>query len=109
MNIITTSEIMTGALNSRVTSGDLEGATVREYFEKLLLTLWIEGEGFSGKRPFGNSGWEYDVIYPLIECGYILGEVIKDENGYIEDVDYNTRSANKKILELIRFMCKIEA
>ena len=106
MNIITTSEIMTEALNSLVTSGDLEGSTVRGYFEKLLLTLWSKGESFSGKRPFGNSGWEYDVICPLIECGYILGKVIRDEDGDIDDVDYNTRSANEQILELIRFMCR---
>ena len=40
---------------------DIGAKTIGEYFEKLLLTLWDEQEDFSGKRPFGNSGWEYDV------------------------------------------------
>ena len=35
---------------------------IGQYFASLLHTLWIEGEGFSGKRPFGNSGWVYVVI-----------------------------------------------
>jgi hypothetical protein len=35
--------------------------TIRNYFKELLLTLWKEEEGFSGKRPFGNSGWQKEV------------------------------------------------
>jgi hypothetical protein len=44
--------------------------TVRDYLKGLLQNLWIEGEGFSGKRPFGNSGWEYDLYQPLIAVGF---------------------------------------
>lgn len=32
-------------------------ATVGGYLAKLLITLLREEEGFSGKRPLGNSGW----------------------------------------------------
>lgn len=44
-----------------------EAKTFREYFKKLLQTLMEEGEGFSGKRPFGDSSWEYDLYDSLIE------------------------------------------
>ena len=51
-----------------------ETITVREYLHKLLETLWIEGEGFSSKRPFGNSGWENDLIIPLVKAGFVEGK-----------------------------------
>lgn len=50
---------------------DLEGqfeyegpvTTVRAYFQKMIFTLWEDPESFTGKRPFGDSGW----VYPIIE------------------------------------------
>ncbi len=67
-------------------SFEFEGRTitVRDYLRKLLLTLWDEGEMFSGKRPFGNSGWDYDLYVPLIRAGLI--EDALDEYGYVQDV-----------------------
>jgi hypothetical protein len=64
---------------------DAGAATIREYLIQLLTVLWRENEGFSGKRPFGNSGWDYDLYGPLIEAGLISGRL--DEDGFIEDVD----------------------
>lgn len=61
---------------------DANASTVGDYLIKLLLTLWKEGEGFSGKRPFGNSGWEYELYSPLIKAGMVKGEL--DEDGYIK-------------------------
>jgi hypothetical protein len=74
--------------------------TVRDYLFKLLKTLWMEGEGFSGKRPFGNGGWSYDLIDSLIICGYIPGEIDEDN---IYSGKYDTDEANKLVLELIAF------
>ena len=59
--------------------------TIREYFKTILKTLFREGERFSGKRPFGNSGWEWDLAKPLIKAGIISGKL--DEDGYIEEFD----------------------
>ena len=59
--------------------------TVREYFLILLTKLWIEGEGFSSKRPFGNSGWDLDLEVALIEAGVMPGTVERDEDGYVQD------------------------
>ena len=85
--------------NIKFYSSDLdEDITIKEYLKRLLLTLWEEGEGFSGKRPFGNSGWDYDLYAVLINNNVIDGKL--DEEGYIDSVDHNT--GNKIIKDLIR-------
>jgi hypothetical protein len=87
-----------GVLALPFESDDLnETVTIREYLKRLLLTLWDEGEGFSGKRPFGNSGWEWDMAKPLIKFGIIEGSF--DSDGYIENFDRTTY--NKIIREAI--------
>lgn len=69
--------------------GNDSGAdTVRGYLVALLTEVWRHGEGFGGKRPFGNSGWQYDLYKPLLKAGYITGSL--DEDGYVEDVDCHT-------------------
>lgn len=79
---------------------DAKAETVREYLVALLVTLWVEGEGFSGKRPFGNSAWEYEVYTALIRAELVEGKL--DEDGYIEEVD--ALGADKLILRAIRFL-----
>lgn len=64
---------------------DAEAETIRDYLTKLLMTVWQEGESFSGKRPFGNSDWQYDLYKPLIKAGVIKGEL--DDYDCIEEVD----------------------
>lgn len=49
---------------------DCEAETIRDYFKELLSKLWEEGECFSGKRPLGNSGWEYHLWDTLIYHGF---------------------------------------
>ena len=79
---------------------DANAATIGEYFKKLLLTLWEEQEGFSGKRPFGNSGWDYDIYAALIKAGAIPGKL--DDDGYVDEVDYSKADAAvKSIIESI--------
>lgn len=68
-----------------------EEITLRQYFYDLMSTLWCEGEGFNGKRPFGNSGWDYDIYVPLIKAGLITGSL--DEDGYIEEMNDDEGSA----------------
>ncbi len=71
--------------------------TIREYLVGLLIAVWQQKEGFSGKRPFGNSGWEWDLFKPLIENGIVNGKL--DEDGHIEKID--EEKANKVILDCI--------
>lgn len=72
--------------------------TLGEYLKLLLLSLWQFKDEFSGKRPFGNSLWEYDVYICLAENTNLVGGV-KDKDGFWEDIDLN--EANKVIFELI--------
>lgn len=67
------------ALNIRFTTPEEDSGaeTLREYLQKLLLTLFEEDEGFSGKRPFGNSGWQWQLASKLIEAGVPVGQVGK--------------------------------
>ena len=53
--------------------------SIKEYLKELLKTLWKEGEGFSGKRPFGNSGWQSDIVYVLIKSNLIVGKINGNE------------------------------
>ena len=85
------------ALEIRFDSDAGDDLTIREYLEKLLSTLWDEQEGFSGKRPFGNSGWEYDLYKPLIESKLIEGKI--DECGDIGKFDET--KANEYVRKLI--------
>lgn len=71
-------ELMDRALAVRFASDAGEGS-LRDYLYELLSTLWAEEESFSGKRPFGNSGWQYQPIEALIEAGIVADEVAAQE------------------------------
>jgi len=89
------------ALEVRFDSDVGDNATIRDYLHELLRTLWSQGESFSGKRPFGNSGWEYNLYAPLIKHKFIAGKLDKD--GYIQDCD--GEAATKFVSDLIKVMC----
>jgi hypothetical protein len=77
----------------KLEENDAGASTIGQYLGQLLLTLWEEGECFSGKRPFGNSGWEYEIYRGLIQAGAVAGTV--DEYGDIQTVD--EKAANQLI------------
>ena len=56
-------------LDLPMSDNDAGAKTVREYLQHLLLTLWQKRDGFNGKKPFGNSGWEYDIYRALVQAG----------------------------------------
>jgi len=60
--------------------------SLREFFCNLLVKLWDDPCGFSGKRPYGNSDWDEPVYAALIKAGIISGEFYSE--GYIKDCDY---------------------
>lgn len=76
--------------------------TIRGYLIALTSEVWQHGEGFSGKRPFGNSGWEWDLYPPLITNGLVNGKL--HEDGYIEDVDDD--AAHALIAEAIKALAE---
>lgn len=64
---------MTGReiLDLPMQDNDSGASTIRGYLKELLAELWREQEGFSGKRPFGNSGWTWDMLIALGKAGLI--------------------------------------
>lgn len=87
-------------LQTPMGENDADAATIGHYLYSLLWNLWDEGEGFSGKRPFGNSSWEYDLYKPLVEGGHVEGRL--DSEGYLDYV--NKDQADKLVFELIDFI-----
>lgn len=65
-------------LDIEMPSNDAHAKTVRNYLIALLHTLWAEGDSFSGKRPFGNSGWTYDLCDALHNAGLVQDEASDD-------------------------------
>lgn len=76
---------------------DGKTTTIKGYLLSILRTFLKEGEGFSGKRPFGNGGWEYDLYTVMIKAGAIDGEL--DEEGCVNSVD--SESAGEIFLEIV--------
>jgi hypothetical protein len=84
-------------LNLALEDNDARAATIRDYLKKLLSELWTEEEGFSGKRPFGNSDWQNEIYLALANEGWIHAKF--DRDGYLEDIDEVT--GNRLILSAI--------
>ena len=65
---------------------DAGAETIRDYLKELLRTLIQKEEGFSGKRPFGNSGWLTEELFKaLVEGGAVAGRL--DSDGYLDWCD----------------------
>jgi hypothetical protein len=84
-------------LDLALPDNDSGAHTVRGYLIALLTELWREEGNFSGKAPFGNSGWQYDLYVPMVKAGMVPGRF--DENDELQDFDY--RPADKLIMQAI--------
>lgn len=91
-------------LDIKMQTNDADATTIGDYLVKLLATLWIEGESFSAKRPFGNSGWEDEIYSALAKAGVIPCEWHDEEILELKDCDYNL--ANKLIRYAIESLYK---
>lgn len=84
-------------LNHKFYSHDhQEELTVRKYLVLLSREVWEQEDRFSGKRPFGNSGWQFEVYAGLVRGGFIEGE-FDDDGLYLDDVD--TEAGDKLIMQ----------
>jgi hypothetical protein len=82
-------------------ANDAGAKTVAAYFRELLHELWKEGEEFSGKRPFGNSGWEDDLRIALVKGGAVKG-VIDAEDSLIEIDDFEADAVIHAAIDSLR-------
>jgi hypothetical protein len=87
------------ALNVRFDSDAGEDISIRDYLFILFSTLWQKKEEFNGKRPFGNSSWEYELFNPLVINGFITGE-FSIEDDWVEVAD--KKEATNFVSRLIR-------
>jgi hypothetical protein len=97
---------MTGndVLKIPMIENDIQAQTIGVYLISLLDKLWDEGEGFSGKRPFGNSGWEYEIYHSLVKAEVIEGSVHKYEENGVQWEEYEVddkRQGNELINKAI--------
>lgn len=77
-----------------------KNVTVRRYLMELLAELWREKESFSGKRPFGNGGWEFCIYESLIAGGLVSGQL--DDYGCVSTID--SEHADRLIADAIQSM-----
>jgi hypothetical protein len=85
---------------------DAEAATVRDYLTALLSLVWEHEQGFSGKRPFGNSGWQYEVYGPIVRAGLLPGTFDEyDELGG----EFDHREADRLIQAAVAELGKVPA
>lgn len=61
---------------------DAKADSIRDYFKALLHELVSEQDGFSGKRPFGNSGWVYELSSALTYAGVVEGSVWEEDGDW---------------------------
>ncbi len=87
-------------LDCPLSDNDAQAGTVREYLTKLLALVWEDGETFNGKRPFGNSGWDGEIVIGLVRAGYVTGEL--DEDGYLDTADWD--AAQRLVAEAIQHL-----
>lgn len=74
--------------------------SIKDYLKELLKTVWRECESFSGKRPFGNSGWQYDIYSELIKHNVIHG--VLDEYGGVDELSQEqAEKADEIIMSII--------
>lgn len=79
---------------------DESAGTIGDLLKNLLLTLWREGDMFSGKKPLGSSDWQTDVYAAMVRAGYIRGSF----DAWDCLVRADTDLADKLITEAIKEM-----
>lgn len=90
----------------RMQSNDARAETIQDYLISLAEEVWFEEEGFSGKRPFGNSGWQGEVILSLVVAGAIPGKVEEWDKDCYDLTCYNQDDADQaisKALDALRY------
>lgn len=79
---------------------DAGASTVKDYLIALLSRVWELDEGFSGKRPFGNSSWQNELYEPLAKAGLVESE-IEDGRHYAKYEKANRDLAHALIVKAI--------
>ncbi len=93
-------DVYAEVLDLPMAENDAGEENLRGYLNKLFFTLLDDPEGFSGKRPFGNSGWQYEIYQHLVRWDVIDGEL--DEDGGL--MDFNREHADEFMNNLLAYL-----
>lgn len=63
--------------NIKIETLDLGQTTLDDYLKELLKAIWMNGEDFKSKRPFGKEGWKWEINTALVEKYPSLGKLVK--------------------------------
>ncbi len=88
MTVATVEQVLATPVDDMLASDE---TALRDILATLLAKVWIEDEGFDGKRPFGNSGWKNDIVAAMVKAGVLDG--LLDEWGDLDEVDYDAADA----------------
>ena len=94
MSEVTAEDVLTCPMGEN----DADATTVGDYLIKLLQGVWEEEEGFDGKRPFSNSGWQSEVFYALARANLI--ESTTDKYG---ETDYDDTAGGELVANAIPY------
>lgn len=98
----------TDFLNSECDIPSFDG-TWLEWFESILVAVMLDGQGFSGKRPNCDSGWESYLKLGLSRIDPTIvkrwGEV-DEEYGYAFPVEIDHKRFTKVVLDVVSFALK---
>jgi hypothetical protein len=76
-----------------------EEITIREFFERCLISLWWNADAFKGLSPLGLYDWEYKIITVLIKEGLVEGSI--DEEDII---DFDSMTADNLMINIIKYL-----
>lgn len=102
-NSTTTESLGLKILKAPMGENDAGAKTIGEYLIKLSHECWAQEDGFSGKRPFGNSGWVHEIYNALAdtfpkEIKAVWYDIAEDEDeSYRELESFDMKAANKMI------------
>ena len=89
------------ALEIRFDSDAGDDLTVRQWLSQLLSMVWEEEESFSGKRPWGNSGWQFPLHQALARAGFFEYGPCDDEGDYYNPSREQIQHAHHFVHDLI--------
>ena len=84
-NSVQGSDVGNKILSCPMQDNNAEANTINQYLIALADSVWEQDESFSGKRPFGNSGWKYEIYEALARNGFIKCTLY--DEGDIDDID----------------------
>lgn len=98
--VTTGSQVLACTMNPR--HNDAKATTIRAFLVRLAAEVWEKGDLFSGKRPFGYSGWHWDVYEALGRAGLIAMQL----DGEDELVDCDEDAGDELIKKALEALAK---